>query len=333
MKTISIESKPAVNAFSFKPAFALLGQWICAFVAFILSMIAANVISPLPQFIMEKIPEAGFMSTSAAMLFNGAINATILIWAARRSSLKGVALAGGLFVFSYLAQIFQTQIETAYFLDAFPLLHGNLEVYRLFLRGAITSAVFTLLVTLFVGGFSRKPRQGTKFTVPAEKFVKAGAWLGAAYFILYILFGYYVAWHSQELRVFYGGPAEMNSFADQILKTLMSKPEMPFFQYARGILWIVCLIPLFKGFTGGRVELLILSGLALALLPTMQLAFPNPLMPAGVSLGHFWETSISTGIFGALCAWFVPQMVKTARPLDQRITPMRQEELHAGSGT
>ena len=136
-----------------------------------------------------------------------------------------------------------------------------------------------------------------------------GAWLAAVYFILYILFGYYVAWQSQELRVFYGGPAELNSFADQILNTLMSKPEMPFFQYARGILWIVCLIPLFKGFTGGRVELLILSSLALAFLPTMQLAFPNPLMPAGISLSHFWETSLSTGLFGALCAWFVPTKV------------------------
>jgi len=29
-------------------------------------------------------------------------------------------------------------------------------------------------------------------------------------------------------------------------------------------------------------------------------------MPAGVSLAHFWEVSISTGVFGALCAWFIP---------------------------
>jgi hypothetical protein len=258
---------------------------------------------------MEKIPEAGFMSNSAAMLFNGAINATILVWAARRSSLKGFALAGGLFVFSYFAQIFQTQIETGYFLYAFPLLHGNFEVYRLFLRGAITSAVFALLVTLFVGGFSRKPRAETKFTVHAEQFVKASAWLGAAYFILYILFGYYVAWQSQGLRVFYGGPAELNSFANQMLTTLMSKPEMPFFQYARGILWTLCLIPLFRSFTGGRFELVALSALSLALLPTAQLAFANPLVPAEISLYHFWEVSISTGIFGALCAWFVPTKV------------------------
>ena len=299
--------------FSFKSVLVASLQWIGALVAFIASMIAADIISPLPQFIMEKRPEAGFMSIGGAMLFNGAINATILIWAARRSSLKGYALAGGLFVFSYLAQIFQTQIETAYFLYAFPLLHGNFEVYRLFLRGAITSAVFVLLVTLLVGGFSRKPRAEAIFTVHAAQFVKAGAWLGGVYLVLYLLFGYYVAWQSQELRVFYGGPAALNSFADQILTTLMSKPEMPFFQYARGIVWIVCLIPLFKSFTGGRVELIALSALALALLPTAQLAFPNPLMPAEISLYHFWETSISTGIFGALCAWFVPSRLSLSR--------------------
>ena len=309
MKTISLKATPNLNTFSFKSMLTLLGQWFGAFFAFIVSMIAANIISPLPQFILEKRPEAGFMTDGAAMLFNGAVNATILVWAARRSSLKGFALAGGLFVFSYLAQIFQTQIETAYFLPAFPLLQNNFEVYRLFLRGAITSAIFALLVTLFAGGFSRKPRDAARFTVPAEQFLKASAWLGVVYLVLYLLFGYYVAWQSQELRVFYGGPAVLNSFADQILVTLMSKPEMPFFQYARGILWTVCLIPLFKGFTGRRVELIALSALALALLPTAQLAFANPLMPADVSLYHFWEVSISTGIFGALSAWFVTSLL------------------------
>lgn len=309
MNTVSLESTPVTTTFSFKSAFGLFAQWSGAFIAFVLSMIVANIILPLPQSIMAEMPEAGFMSVTAAMLFNGAVNATLLLWAARRSSLKGYALAGALFVFSYVAQIFQTQIETGYFLDAFPLLQDNFEVYRLFLRGVITSTIFVLPVTLLVGGFSRKPRWAANFTVDAERLLKAGAWLGAVYLVLYLLFGYYVAWQSQELRVFYGGPATLNSFADQILTTLMSQPEMPFFQYARGILWLICLIPLFKGFTGGRAELLALSALALALLPTAQLAFANPLMPAEVSLYHFWEVSLSTGLFGALCAWLVPTKV------------------------
>jgi hypothetical protein len=294
---------------SLKFALAVFLQWIGAFVAFILSMVAANIISPLPQFITEQAPETGFLSLSSAMLFNGAVNATLIVWAARRSSLRSFALMGQLFVLSFLAQTFQTQIETAYFLPAFPLLHGNFEVYRLILRGAITSAIFVLLVTLFVGGFSRQPRPATKFTVHASQAIKAGAWLGAAYFVLYVLFGYFVAWQSQEVRLFYGGPAELNSFADQMLPTLMSKPEFPVFQYFRGVLWALCLIPLFKGFSGGRVELVILSALALGLLPTAALAFPNPLMPAEVSLYHFWEVSLSNGLFGALCAWFVPTTV------------------------
>ena len=117
-----------------------------------------------------------------------------------------------------------------------------------------------------------------------------------------MLFGYYVAWRVRERRLFYGGPAELNGFFEQMGSTLMQRPEFPVFQYFRGVLWVLCLVPLFLGFSGQRVELIVLSGLALALLPTAALSFANLLMPAGVSLGHFWEVSISTGIFGALCA-------------------------------
>jgi len=51
MKSISLRSTNAVSCFSFKSTIALSLQWIGAFVAFVLSMIAVNIISPLPQFI------------------------------------------------------------------------------------------------------------------------------------------------------------------------------------------------------------------------------------------------------------------------------------------
>lgn len=309
MKTISLESTPVAKTSSFKSLLAVFFQWLGASVGFIASMIIADMLSPLPAFIMENVPESGFMPQGAAMLFTGAVIAAVLLWVARRSSLRGFALFGQLFVLLFGAQTFQTQIETGYFISAFPLLNGNFELYHIILRGAISSALFVLLLVWMTGGFSRKERASTNFTVVADKTIKAGAWLAGIYFIIYLLFGYYVAWQSQELRLFYGGPAELNSFSNQILTTLMSKPEMPFFQYARGFVWILCLIPLFKGFSGGRVELVALSAFALALLPTAQLSFANPLMPAEISLYHFWETSISTGIFGALCAWFVPTQV------------------------
>jgi hypothetical protein len=134
--------------------------------------------------------------------------------------------------------------------------------------------------------------------------------------VLYLLFGYYVAWQSQAVRLFYGGPAQLNSLVDQWAVTLMAKPELPVFQYFRGVLWILCLVPLFRGFSGRRAELVVLSALALAYLPTVELAFPNPLMPAAVSMAHFWEVSISTGAYGALCAWFIPsEIAREAAPL------------------
>jgi hypothetical protein len=281
-----------------KPILSLVLQFFGAMLAFAISLI------------MEAGKSAsGFLPTGAAFALNAAANALVLVWAARRSSFKGLALLGQLLTLSFGVQVFLTQIETAYFLNAFPLLVGNFQVYNLIIRGLITSALFSVLVTWMTGGFSRLPRPEPAFTTPADSSLKHGAWLGAAYFVLYMFFGYFTAWQVQELRLFYGGPAELNGFFEQYASALMGKPEFPVFQYFRGILWLLCLVPLFKGFTGNRLELVALSALALALLPTAQLSFANPLMPAGVSLGHFWEVSISTGIFGALCAWFVPQAV------------------------
>ncbi len=282
-------------------------QWFAAAGAFIVSSLVANAILPLPKAILDAVPAAGFFSGPVALLFSAALNAIILLWAARRSSFAGPALWGQLLVLSFGAQTFLTQIETGYFLSVFPLLQGNLVVYLLILRGLVKSMIFVLLVVLLVGGFSHKPRPAARFSAPTDRTVKAASWLSAVYVVLYLLFGYYVAWQSQELRLFYGGPAQLNSPANQWLATLMNMPELPTFQYFRGVLWLFCLIPLFKGFSGGRLELVILSALALAYLPTVELSYPNPLMPAAVSVMHFWEVSSSMAIFGALCAWFVPR--------------------------
>jgi hypothetical protein len=292
--------------FNLRDVFLSALQWLGALIGFTLSLILAGALLPLPKAITDATPPSGIVSLPTALLLISAVNATILVWAARRSSFKGVSMWLQLLVLCFGATTFMTQIETGYFLSAFPLLQGNFIVYLLILRGFVSALIFTLIVTLLVGGFGRRPRPPRGFAVHVDHAVRMGAWLAAVYFVLYELFGYYVAWQSQQVRLFYGGPAQLNSAVSQYALTLMTRPEFPVFQYFRGVLWLLCLIPLFKGFSGRRLELVILSFLALAYLPTIQLMFPNPLMPARVALAHFWETSISTGIFGGLCAWFVP---------------------------
>lgn len=292
---------------SIKPILKIILQGLGAMLAFVFSLVIANMLSPLsPEIMAASTTASGFLSTPMAFLFNAVVNTVILVWAARRSSFHGLTMVGQLFVLSFGAQVFMTQIETGYFMSAFPLLHNNFQIYNLVFRGLITSVLLSVLVTWIVGGFSKKTRPESNFTVTTYNAVKQGAWLSVVYIILYMLAGYFIAWQVKELRLFYGGPAELNGFFEQWGLTAMAKPEFPAFQYFRGTLWMLCLVPLFMGFSGKRVELIVLSALALALLPTAQLAFANPLMPAAVSLGHFWEVSISTGIFGALCAWFVP---------------------------
>jgi hypothetical protein len=282
-------------------------QVLAATIGFAVSLMISGLLLPLPKAMMDAAPASGFLPSSAAFAINSLGNAIILVWVGRRSTYKGLALWGQLLVLSFVAQVFMTQIETGYFLSAFPLLQGNFEVYRLVMSGLITSALVTLLVTALVGGFTKKQRPQPTFSVTNDDAVRSGWWLAFVYVALYMLFGYYVAWQIAELRAFYTGSTELLSVFGQWGATLMDRPEILVFQYFRGVLWLLCLIPLFKGFSGKRTELVILSALALALLPTMQLAFANPLMPPGVSLGHFWEVSISTGIYGALCAWFVPK--------------------------
>jgi len=298
--------------FTFRTIIGAFFQWLGALVGFLISFIIGSNLLPLSKALMDAVPPSGFLSTPIAFLLNGAVNALILVWAGRRSTFRGFAMWMQLLVLSFGAQVFMTQIETAYFIAAFPLLHGNYVLYQIVLHGLATSALFTLLVTWMVGGFSKKPRPQGLFAATNDNAVKAGSWLAVIYIVLYMLFGYYVAWQSQELRLFYGGPSELNAVFAQWGQTLMDRPEILVFQYFRGILWMLCLIPLFMGFSGKRVELVILSALALGLLPTAQLAFANPLMPATVSAYHFVEVSISTGIFGALCAWFVPKNSTTA---------------------
>ena len=154
-------------------------QVLAATVGFLLSLLIGNLILPMPDAILAAVPPNGFLPAQVAFALNGLVNAIILVWVGRRSSYKGLKLWGGLLVLSFGAQVFMTQVETAYFLPAFPLLHGNFELYRLVLSALITSALVTLLVTWLVGGFSRKARPEASFTVSCADAVKSGAVAGS----------------------------------------------------------------------------------------------------------------------------------------------------------
>ena len=108
--------------------------------AFVFSLVVANMLSPLsPEIMAAGAVAHGFLSAPIAFLFNAAVNGLILVWAARRSSFKGLGMVGQLFILSFGTQVFMTQIETGYFVSAFPLLRDNFQLYNLIWRGLLTS--------------------------------------------------------------------------------------------------------------------------------------------------------------------------------------------------
>jgi hypothetical protein len=291
----------------------ILLAWIIICFSYILSLGILYLLFPIPESFLENIPKQGLIPGPFDIIFNSAVNGTLVLWIAVRSSYKGYKLYLQIFLPVFFVQTFQTQIETAYFIDSFRLLKGNFEVYMFFFRGAASAAIFSAITFLVTEKLIKRSTGESTFSASTDRIIKKSLWLSFLYLVLYILFGYFVAWRSANVRIFYGGPDKLNSFYSQIRSFLIDMPEMPFFQYCRGFLWIACLVPFFRGFTGTRGELIVLSALFLGLMPTVQLVYPNPIMPADVSVYHFAEVTISNGIFGTLAAWLIPVKAKQDR--------------------
>jgi hypothetical protein len=104
--------------------------------------------------------------------------------------------------------------------------------------------------------------------------------IGVVYVVLYFTFGYFVAWQNPALRRYYGG-TDPGSFLASVGQNWVNNSWIFPLQFARGILWVLFLLPLIRRFGRGRLE----TGLAMALFCAvwcLQLLFPNPYMPAGI---------------------------------------------------
>ncbi|KPJ70553.1 hypothetical protein AMJ52_09820 [candidate division TA06 bacterium DG_78] len=81
---------------------------------------------------------------------------------------------------------------------------------------------------------------------------------------------------------------------------------MFFFQFARGLLWMLFALPVIRMYKGKNWQV----GLTLALLFafwSFQLLIPNPFMPPDVARVHLIETFSSNFIFG----WIVGLLLST----------------------
>lgn len=212
-----------------------------------------------------------------------------------RSRWFGLKLAIAIFIVMFGLMTVATQLESLLFLGS-QIAGGILS--RIFLSGFIMAGLFAPLAVIIMGRL--KPElditPNPHLIMPIPEWVWKVVVIGALYVVLYALFGYFVAWKSPAIQEYYGGSDPGNFFV-HIANRWQATPHMFFFQFGRGILWMLFALPIIRMHKGVKWEV----GLTIALLFaiwSLQLLMPNPFMPPEVAKVHLVEIFSSNFIFG-----------------------------------
>lgn len=229
----------------------------------------------------SAVPENEAWLTLPALLLVGLVFSLILrFYAVYSSDTTGklILKASGAF---FLINTIQTQVETFYFWEAFPIITKS-DMAGLFIIGAIFSILFAPACILL-----QRAGQKTGASVPAERDYSFSRtwWRYAlaviAYVPLYLGFGM-LAQLSPVLRQEYAAWIVNDS-----LVTLL-----PLWQVGRGILFAGIAVLIFSIFHS-RKKAILGALLSFTLFISLELLFPNILMSPRLRLIHFIEINAS----------------------------------------
>lgn len=293
---------------------AIVLKWLAVaailFVAFSLAAVLSGVAGPQPAPVAGApgglpgagpgAPAAGSEQAAGALslLLMCALVSGAFSWAIVRSTASGPRLVLAVLIAYFGLGTFLPQIESALFLPR-HLPPGF--VTRLFVMGAISTVVFAPAAVL-IWGRQRKPVATTPDVAPEGLPVRSvlvrTSLLAVVYVAVYMLAGYFIAFRNPEVLAYYND-TDPGSFAAQVSKIWSTAPWFFGFQFARGVLWVVVVLPLIAWLRGGRVESALLTACLYTVWVVMLLA-PNPYMPAPVRMTHLVETTCSNLFFGVL---------------------------------
>ncbi len=270
-------------------------------VCFVIGSLA--VASRLPD---TAASEPGLVAAGPGLLIIALVNVVVVAALIATSRWGGWRLAISLAPAYYGAVTVLPQIETWFFLSSISV--GRELLPRLFVMGLPTAFVFIPLAVLILGK-ARAPRETFRRRLPdlpLWQWIWRLAVLAIAYVALYWIAGYYIAWQNPELRAFYGHAGDPLPFVAHTANTLRSDPSIFLLQLVRGLLWVLCAVPIMRGSRVGRWPTAVVVGSLFSLPQNVGHVLANPLMPvASVRLSHMVETASSTFVFGVLVVWLL----------------------------
>lgn len=194
----------------------------------------------------------------------------------------------------FLLQAFMTQIETLFFIGSFAALKTTDVIL-------ITAGPFpAILVSVWAGLRLFKHDPLPAFERPyISHFLPKLILIGILYLIVYMSFGYFVAWQFDAVRLHYSGSLEKETFFQVLAGNARETPWIYPFQIMRGLLFGGINYLLYLMLVARRkvyVFASVFSNISLGLM----LLVPNPLFTSGARMGHFIEMISSMILFSFL---------------------------------
>jgi len=232
---------------------------------------------------------------------------SVLIWATSKYS--GLLKNTTLILYCFVIQFFLTQMETLFFSESIGI--ENNQVASIVIAGLSASFVTVLAGILIANAFRRREPKTLFVMYPLEwrqLILPLIILASVVYPAIYLIFGHFIAWQNENLRIYYTQSSELNSFLTQFGGSFAD--GIYFFQILRGLIWVVVSIPLILMLQNTRIKQYLLIAALSSLLPATLLFIPNPYMPEDIAMTHFIEISTSNFLWGLVMTYTINKYLR-----------------------
>jgi len=279
-------------------------KFISLYIIFVLAIILPTFIIPVSTEIQARISTDMQSKLFLLMLFVSLLGTVSLVVVVNFSNWSKLKLFLGLSFSFFGIEYFMAQIETLYFIEAFSFM-PIIEIFYILIRGLITTFIVVAASILFFGRDKNSVKNKFKDNITninKIKWLKKSLIFAVLYIIFYLIFGYFIAWQYEEVRIFYTGITENISFFEQVLYNIKNMNFFLPYHFLRGILWVIFSIPIILMMAGNKKKTII-SLLLLFAYHGLQIIMAQGFFPPEVIVAHTIETTISASIYGILIGY------------------------------
>jgi len=284
-----------------------------AVIIYTVLFITANALLPFSKEFKE-LGSSGDPLSFLYLLISSAWACFTIYYIIKNTFYSGKKLLINILCIMFFVQYFMTQIETLFFGNAFTVL-TKLDITLIMFAGLIPLlGTIPLLIKYFQNQNIECERStcsaatwklrpfglvgGSSKLCIKDISIKLGI-IGIIYLCIYMLFGYFVAWQFEELRIFYTGSAEKLSFWGQMNNITKTNPITFPFQILRGALFGAAVVPI-RNMINKNKKVFITSVCLIYLCTAIVLIIPNVLFPDIVRIAHLIEMTGSMLLFGII---------------------------------